>query len=116
MPEPKVSRRTLLGGAAALPLGAAVPSHRGNVFTLGVASGDPLPDGVIIWTRLATDPTAPDGGMPDRTVAVEGQGARPEGVPRPGRHGPPPPPPGHRPNGHLALARPPPARPGTSQS
>src|SRR5256885_12312028 len=80
MPEPKVSRRTLLGGAAALPLGAAVPSHRGNVFTLGVASGDPLPDGVIIWTRLATDPTAPDGGMPDRTEAVEWQRVPNRGV------------------------------------
>ena len=25
-------------------------------FTLGVASGDPLPDGVVIWTRLAPSP------------------------------------------------------------
>jgi len=30
-------------------------------FTLGVASGDPLPDSVILWTRLAVDPAAPDG-------------------------------------------------------
>jgi alkaline phosphatase D len=22
-------------------------------FTLGIASGDPLPDGVVLWTRLA---------------------------------------------------------------
>ena len=33
-------------------------------FTLGVASGDPAPDGVVLWTRLAPDPLAPDGGMP----------------------------------------------------
>jgi alkaline phosphatase D len=28
----------------------------GTPFTLGVASGDPLPDGVVLWTRLAPDP------------------------------------------------------------
>ncbi len=41
-------------------------------FTLGVASGDPLPDGVVLWTRLAPEPLAPggQGGMPDRDVAV----------------------------------------------
>jgi phosphodiesterase/alkaline phosphatase D-like protein len=32
------------------------PSILGNPFTLGVASGDPLPDGVVLWTRLAPDP------------------------------------------------------------
>lgn len=40
-----------------------------DVFTLGVASGDPSPDGVVLWTRLAPDPLA-GGGMPDRTVPV----------------------------------------------
>nr|WP_231134839.1 alkaline phosphatase D family protein [Motilibacter deserti] len=30
-------------------------------FTLGIASGDPSPDGVVLWTRLATDPVAEDG-------------------------------------------------------
>lgn len=39
-------------------------------FTLGVASGDPLPDAVALWTRLAPDPAAPDGGMPPEPVAV----------------------------------------------
>ncbi|GAA3723938.1 alkaline phosphatase D [Spinactinospora alkalitolerans] len=41
-------------------------------FTLGVASGDPLPDGIVLWTRLAPDPLAPDGrgGMPDRDFKV----------------------------------------------
>ena len=32
-----------------------------NPFLLGVASGDPLSDSVILWTRLAPEPTAPDG-------------------------------------------------------
>jgi len=30
-------------------------------FTLGVASGDPEPDGVVIWTRLAPSPLIGDG-------------------------------------------------------
>lgn len=44
----------------------------GYVFTLGVASGDPTPDGVVLWTRLAPDPLALDGlgGMPGRAVNV----------------------------------------------
>ncbi|WP_392967605.1 alkaline phosphatase D family protein [Streptomyces sp. LN245] len=40
------------------------------VFSLGVASGDPLPDAVVLWTRLAPDPLN-GGGMPDRAVPVE---------------------------------------------
>jgi len=32
-------------------------------FTLGVASGDPIPDGVVLWTRLAPKPFE-GGGMP----------------------------------------------------
>ncbi|REE99814.1 alkaline phosphatase D family protein [Thermomonospora umbrina] len=41
-------------------------------FTLGVASGDPLPDGVVLWTRLAPEPLAADGhgGMPRSSYAV----------------------------------------------
>ncbi|MFB7947938.1 alkaline phosphatase D family protein [Kitasatospora phosalacinea] len=33
-------------------------------FTLGVASGDPLPDAVVLWTRLAPRPLEPGSGMP----------------------------------------------------
>ncbi len=32
-----------------------VPPLASNPFTLGVASGDPLPDSVILWTRLVPD-------------------------------------------------------------
>lgn len=47
-------------------------------FTLGVASGDPLPDGVVIWTRLAPMPLEPYGGMPRRDVTVQWQVAEDE--------------------------------------
>ena len=39
-------------------------------FTLGVASGDPAPDGVVLWTRLAPTPLE-GGGMPAHPIAVE---------------------------------------------
>src|SRR5688572_19240650 len=35
----------------------------GYPFTLGVASGDPTPTGVVLWTRLAPKPLE-GGGMP----------------------------------------------------
>lgn len=39
-------------------------------FTLGVASGDPTPDGAVIWTRLAPSPLQPDGGLAPEPVQV----------------------------------------------
>ncbi|MFF0341793.1 alkaline phosphatase D family protein [Kribbella sp. NPDC004875] len=80
-----VTRRGLLtatGAAAALALTGNLPDladavgipHRTDkrpLFTLGVASGDPLPDAVVIWTRLAPGPLEPFGGMDDRAVDVE---------------------------------------------
>lgn len=39
-------------------------------FSLGVASGDPLPDSVILWTRLAPEPYEPGGGLGARRVTV----------------------------------------------
>jgi alkaline phosphatase D len=69
---------------AAISLGG-LPGMRGdrgyraasNPFTLGVASGDPLPDGIVLWTRLAPDPMA-GGGMPPTRVAVRWEVARDE--------------------------------------
>lgn len=46
------------------------PRLAGSPFTLGVASGDPLADRVILWTRLAPEPSSADGGMPDQPVDV----------------------------------------------
>ncbi|MBO4163373.1 alkaline phosphatase D family protein [Micromonospora antibiotica] len=60
-------------GRPARPVGTA--RHRPLIwpFTLGVASGDPDHEGVVLWTRLAPQPLAGDGlgGMPDRTVEVQ---------------------------------------------
>ena len=49
--------------------GAAAPE---GMFSLGVASGAPRPDGVVLWTRLAPEPLAEDGhgGMPLKEVTV----------------------------------------------
>src|SRR4029450_1813476 len=48
-----------------------------NPFTLGVASGDPGPDGVVLWTRLAPDPLN-GGGMPRDLVQIDWQVASDE--------------------------------------
>ena len=37
----------------------AAPPLGTNPFTLGVASGDPAPDGIVLWTRLAPEPADP---------------------------------------------------------
>lgn len=99
MPRPPgaIRRRTLLGGAAGLA-GTAIltgapwvaasertqPAAPSRSFTLGVASGDPAPDGVVLWTRLAPDPLAADGrgGMGDRAVPVGWEVAEDEGFRR----------------------------------
>ena len=61
-------------GFSAAPAWAA-PSFPQNPFTLGVASGDPTSGGVVLWTRLAPEPQAPDGmgGMPPYQVQVSWQ-------------------------------------------
>ena len=67
-------RRLLCGGLAAASLGHpflrlhAQTASR-ELFTLGVASGTPRPDGFVLWTRLAPDPLQ-GGGMGDGPVQV----------------------------------------------
>src|SRR3546814_7233792 len=48
----------------------AAPKLVGYPFTLGVASGDPWPDGFVIWTRLAPRPLEEHGGMPMAAIPV----------------------------------------------
>ncbi|GAB3985824.1 alkaline phosphatase D family protein [Plantactinospora veratri] len=76
----KINRRIfVLGGLGAV--GTAVLPLRGAVaatpypFKLGVASGEPAPDSVVLWTRLAPSPLNADGqgGMANADVAVEWQ-------------------------------------------
>ncbi len=50
-----------------------------DVFALGVASGDPVPDSVVLWTRLVADPLAVGGGLPQQLVPVHWQVASDEG-------------------------------------
>ena len=50
-----IARRSLLAAAsltAALPRAAWAQALSAGLFTHGVASGDPLPDGAVIWTRF----------------------------------------------------------------
>jgi alkaline phosphatase D len=51
----------------------------GDPFALGIASGDPTPDGVVLWTRLCPDPLQ-GGGMPPDDVRVQWQVAHDEGM------------------------------------
>lgn len=52
-----------------------VPKFTAYPFTLGVSSGEPLPDGVVLWTRLAPEPLN-GGGMPPEDVTVKWEVAR----------------------------------------
>jgi alkaline phosphatase D len=47
-------------------------------FTLGVASGDPRPNSVMIWTRLAPKPLEPDGGYSGPRVSMQWEVAEDE--------------------------------------
>ncbi len=75
-------------GLGTLPSGRvwSAPSFADDPFTLGVASGDPLPTSVVLWTRLAPDPLA-GGGMPARAVDVRWEVAGDEAMRRPVRQG-----------------------------
>src|SRR5215467_3313178 len=89
MPTDEILRRAFLartgrylGLTVASPfwaLGQAPKSK--NPFTLGVASGDPNPHGVVLWTRLAPDPLN-GGGMPRERVDVDWQVASDEQMTR----------------------------------
>src|SRR5436190_23099653 len=84
-------RAFLLGGLALVGAGAftrvqARPRWDDSPFSLGVASGDPAHDGVVLWTRLARDPLN-GGGMPPEPVAVRGEVADDDGMRNIGKQG-----------------------------
>jgi len=86
---PSQRRRAVLriaAGFAASAVLAPVASYRAWVqprfgaypFSLGIASGCPRPDGIVLWTRLAPDPLAA-GGMPPENVELAWELAADEG-------------------------------------
>jgi alkaline phosphatase D len=88
----RISRRTLLRAtgsatAAYVLLGrsatsaSAAPPFAGDPFALGVASGDPTPEGVVLWTRLAPEPLA-GGGVPEEVFGVRFEVAADDGFQR----------------------------------
>jgi alkaline phosphatase D len=74
-------RRTVVKAAAAsaalLPLAAGTSAVAADTaapaFLHGVASGDPLPDGVLLWTRVTPTPQAVPGSGEGPEVAVHWQ-------------------------------------------
>jgi alkaline phosphatase D len=79
-----ISRRTLVlgglaaAGASALPVRSAVIAATAAVpypFQLGIASGEPDANSVVLWTRLAPSPLNADGqgGMANADVVVDWQ-------------------------------------------
>ncbi|HEU0058824.1 MAG TPA: alkaline phosphatase D family protein [Hyphomicrobiaceae bacterium] len=61
-----LTRRRLLTSSSAFAVGL-LTAHRSagagsdDPFSLGVAAGEPSPDGFVLWTRLAREPLAADG-------------------------------------------------------
>ncbi|MEZ5708053.1 MAG: alkaline phosphatase D family protein [Blastomonas sp.] len=79
-----ISRRHVIAGAAAIGFSApaivrAQSWFSDNPFGLGIAAGDPAPDGFVIWTKLSTDPLARHGGMPLSALPVGWEVAEDEG-------------------------------------
>src|SRR5436190_18248957 len=87
-----LSRRNFIAATGSLAAAAvwssrAIGALKQNVklsdhpFQLGVASGDPSPDGFVIWTRLAPRPLE-GGGMPMDAIEVVWQVAEDEAMSR----------------------------------
>ncbi|MCW1922529.1 alkaline phosphatase D family protein [Luteolibacter arcticus] len=92
--SPRLSRRSFLGGSASLITALAagrvlgqtgmvreMPNFTAYPFQLGVASGDPLADGFVLWTRLAPQPLN-GGGMAAEPVRVHWRVAEDEAMTR----------------------------------
>ncbi|MFN3230246.1 MAG: alkaline phosphatase D family protein [Asticcacaulis sp.] len=85
-----MSRRELmagLGGFGLIGFGTLFSAHpvwanpvfKDYPFQLGIAAGDPAPDGFVIWTRLAPEPMVPEYGMPKKVVNVDWEVAEDRG-------------------------------------
>lgn len=58
------------------------PRFANDPFALGVASGQPRPHSVVLWTRLMADPAQPDGGLPQALLPLTWQVAEDEAFAR----------------------------------
>ncbi len=86
---PPFDRRKFLQALAAAGLYAAAdaraqpsakPRFAADPFSLGVASGYPLPSGMVLWTRLAPRPDEDGGGMGRAIVPVRWEVAKDEAM------------------------------------
>ncbi|WP_086740792.1 alkaline phosphatase D family protein [Streptomyces glaucescens] len=115
---------TATGAAAALAFAVGLPAAgtasaaeldaariTDDPFTLGVASGDPLPGSVLLWTRLAPAPYEPDGGLPAERVTVHWELAHDERFRRIVRRGAAPAHPEFHHTVHVEVAHLAPGRP-----
>ncbi|TIC82256.1 alkaline phosphatase [Nocardioides sp. GY 10113] len=85
-PAPLVSRRRVIAGAtvagavvATGALAAGSAGAEGATFAHGVASGDPLPDAVVLWTRVTPTAASKPGSGVGPAVAVTWEVARDPG-------------------------------------
>jgi len=89
---PLIDRRSLLGGLIGASSAVSAPALFRSLparaqfssfpFSLGVASGDPSADGFVIWTRIAPQPLAADGGLGGKAVDVRWDVAADSGMQR----------------------------------
>ncbi|MEV6397638.1 alkaline phosphatase D family protein [Streptomyces sp. NPDC051907] len=91
------SRRTVVKAAAATAVAApvlataatasAATADQAPAFLHGIASGDPLPDGVLLWTRVTPAPDATPGSGKGPDTAVRWEVAEDKGFARVVAHG-----------------------------
>ena len=78
-PYSKATRRQVIAGVAASFAHAVTSRHalslpgdfESDPFSLGVASGDPSHNSIVLWTRLAPNPLEADGGLSLPNIPVE---------------------------------------------
>lgn len=98
-PDRRAWLRSVRGTAIAWALGSLFGPARAQApvlqrwpggaypFTLGVASGDPGPDRVVIWTRLLPNPRDLEPALPPQPIEVRWEVAEGAGFARPVRSG-----------------------------
>ena len=83
-PQGLLAGGAIVTGTGLVSLSGCAPAaqlrYPENPFSLGVASGDPQADSVVLWTRLSLNPLGPTGaGLPDTPIDVTWELAHDEG-------------------------------------